>query len=480
MKTDKEYPATHSMSTAWYIVDDDGNVGILDYNDNGPVPWGIEETYGSELKYGYEDSSCDIEHKGLRFNLTDEQILDLLSEPHKPSEETLWYDCAVRIDKKKTARFLKLCENDSVSAFCISENLGLYEFYAMDCAVDRYYNNAPIHGTLKVMLDEEIILEVYRTQMLDMDDEYNNGDVIHSKSFDNSPYFIFHQPYWTEFLPQKMHEPKHPVRISQIPEEFRQRIHKIPGRFSDMETFLIAQYYPCKAYSNEDPTYVVDGCSYQTAPLPDGSKVYTKISMYDYPFFPFCSEKERFRCSGKCSMSCCNINDSLFTDKPTALFIFCPKEYGDRKWKALSDIVVRNLYVTAYLPKFAYRTDKWYSLKEHVEQFMTDKYLSHLFRNSKGYVELIITDMNPRVILVTDRAYDRLKENYPVKSDTIEINGTDYPFYKASSWKCHSSVIEKLAQLPYQGKDHPLTITLEQMERLVKAGTAKVYKDILS
>ena len=40
MKTNKEYPATHSMSTAWYCVDEDGNVGIFDIEDNGPVPVG--------------------------------------------------------------------------------------------------------------------------------------------------------------------------------------------------------------------------------------------------------------------------------------------------------------------------------------------------------------------------------------------------------------------------------------------------------
>lgn len=27
MKTDKEYPATHSMATAWYCVDEDGIYG---------------------------------------------------------------------------------------------------------------------------------------------------------------------------------------------------------------------------------------------------------------------------------------------------------------------------------------------------------------------------------------------------------------------------------------------------------------------
>ena len=43
MLLDKEYPATHSMSTAWYMVDDDDNVAIIEYNENGPVPWDVPE-----------------------------------------------------------------------------------------------------------------------------------------------------------------------------------------------------------------------------------------------------------------------------------------------------------------------------------------------------------------------------------------------------------------------------------------------------
>ncbi len=35
MKQTKEYPATHSMDTAWYIADEDGNVGIVDFNESG-------------------------------------------------------------------------------------------------------------------------------------------------------------------------------------------------------------------------------------------------------------------------------------------------------------------------------------------------------------------------------------------------------------------------------------------------------------
>ena len=56
MLQDKEYPATHSMSTAWYVADEDGNVGIMDFNDNGPVPWKTEEEASvEELVFGYEE-----------------------------------------------------------------------------------------------------------------------------------------------------------------------------------------------------------------------------------------------------------------------------------------------------------------------------------------------------------------------------------------------------------------------------------------
>ena len=39
MRINKEYPATHSMSTAWYVANKDGNVAIMNFEDKGPVPW---------------------------------------------------------------------------------------------------------------------------------------------------------------------------------------------------------------------------------------------------------------------------------------------------------------------------------------------------------------------------------------------------------------------------------------------------------
>ena len=81
MKIDKEYPATHSMSTAWYLVDDEGNVGIMDYNENGPVPWGIGENSTMDLVLQIEYDSDNTE---VMFKLTDEQVLEILASAQKP------------------------------------------------------------------------------------------------------------------------------------------------------------------------------------------------------------------------------------------------------------------------------------------------------------------------------------------------------------------------------------------------------------
>lgn len=246
MKLYKEYPATHSMSTAWYIVDDEGNVGMMDYNDNGPVPWGVEQTCCEELLFGHWDDN----QKLLKVNLTNEQVLDALKEPHSPSEETLWADCAVRIDLNKTARFLELCQNKELSGIekqCLSNDLGIYLFDALLCSSGKHGEEVPAFGALKIMLDENIILEVYRVQNLWMNDYYEEDELVYEKEFDNSPYYVFYQPYGTDDLPKKMHEPEHPVKVNQIPEEFRHRLHHIPGNFKSLDTFQIAQHYPCDA-----------------------------------------------------------------------------------------------------------------------------------------------------------------------------------------------------------------------------------------
>ena len=48
MKTTKEFPATHSMSTQWFVVDEEGNIALFDFDENGPVPVNIPSEKNSD------------------------------------------------------------------------------------------------------------------------------------------------------------------------------------------------------------------------------------------------------------------------------------------------------------------------------------------------------------------------------------------------------------------------------------------------
>ena len=67
MKTNKEYPATHSMSTAWYIVDEEGNVGIFDIDQNGPQPAALDKVPLRTLDYaGMTDALESVKWKSCQ------------------------------------------------------------------------------------------------------------------------------------------------------------------------------------------------------------------------------------------------------------------------------------------------------------------------------------------------------------------------------------------------------------------------------
>ena len=136
MKADKEYPATHSMSTAWYVADIDGNVAIIDYDDNGPVPWGTEDTCIENLIFGDDDNSTE-----LQIALTDEQIDELMEKPHRPEDEDMWYyGCIIQIDRNQERVFLELAKRkDFEIEYCLSKERGLYQIDAFECLDEKTY-----------------------------------------------------------------------------------------------------------------------------------------------------------------------------------------------------------------------------------------------------------------------------------------------------------------------------------------------------
>ena len=74
MKTTKEFPATHSMSTQWFVADEEGNIALFDFDENGPVPVNIPSENNSNLMTAEEDLGAKDENSIEYFELTDEQF----------------------------------------------------------------------------------------------------------------------------------------------------------------------------------------------------------------------------------------------------------------------------------------------------------------------------------------------------------------------------------------------------------------------
>jgi hypothetical protein len=240
MKTDKEYPATHSMATSWYIADENGNVGIMNYEDNGPVPLGTSvERSMNELLLGLNGNESFI-------NLTDEQILDVVGRPFLESE-IYWPYCTIRINPNRTEEFLVLCKKAKhFIDRCISERLGLYSLDTSDCVDIK--ENAVIKGSiLDEVIKDGMIDAVY--QAIEAIDVYSECS---DERISSLPYYIYMQSLDTNELPERLCKPLHPVTLSQISEILRNRIPRLPIKFDEVERFQIAQLVPCKYYFEND------------------------------------------------------------------------------------------------------------------------------------------------------------------------------------------------------------------------------------
>lgn len=466
MKTDKEYPATHSMYTAWYVADEDGNVGIMDFNDNGPVPWQTEESCVESLVYGHDE---DYENKTfLPIALTDEQIDDLMYNPHAPEEEDLWLDRIIQIDLSKEKEFLELAENPDVDIErCVSKERGLYDIDGFRSTSDRgkgCHCSVLPNSSLQKMIDQGIILKVYVKKDYWMDDEWVDEKTVHKKSFSSSPYYLFHQPYWPDELPVCMNVPNCPVKLDQVPEKLRERIFRLPIRFKDTERFQIAEWYPSVATGMRDRAKKIGDCEYELLPLTDGSKAFFCTSIID----SYCLDH-----SGNYH-TCL---DYCFTITPTVLAVIHPLEKWDYSRQIKSDSVILR---SAWLPLFpqiplgcrkkpndgcSYNFGN-YSTEEEIASNVNQEMLFSFLKEHCQWLEHQVSRFKPRVVLISDIAKPFLDSLYSIGGHQIEIAGVSFPMYLVSELETHRQEIEQLAFLPYQGEQIPYIISVEEMERI--------------
>ena len=468
MITIQEYPATHSMSTAWYVADEEGNVAIMNYNDNGPVPWCTEQTCIENLVFGHkEDDRKDF----LPINLTDDQVLELIENPKDPddNEESWWFwETVVQIDKTQEKEFLTLIKNpDVVSKHCISKSLGLYMLDCHGCFQDKReatHKHPLKSSSLYKMLASNMILKLYMPKDYFINDEWKDDHMEYEHTIGTSPYYIYAQPYWNALLADRIIIPKNPVKLSQLPASLQKRVHRVPLRFSDCKQFQIAEWVPCDFTRDRDEEKHIDGCIYGLLPLTDGSKAYV-LESYDVDFYDYCSEKEIYHCK-ECSSHCAKSDARFFTDKPTIMIIVSPYSKFDYDMYITSDVIIKNCVMMPFLPKIPKPVSCYYAFIDDAKKSVTPKMLEELFLKNNRYLEDMLVRYNPRMVIIDEEAWPVLKKRYSLSNGKLEIRDKSFAIYKVSEVEINRKEIERLSELPYQGTVFRHIISIEEMQKI--------------
>lgn len=466
MKQDKEYPATHSMSTAWYAADENGNVAIIDYNENGPVPWQTEQTCIEELVFGHDE-----DYKNgvfLPIQLSDDQIYDLIENPSDPKDDyDSWlFDPIVQIDRNQEKEFLELIKQPDIKLrCCISKKLGLYMLDCDQCFEDKRHavHTHPLKSSsLYKMLALKMIFKMYHAKFFDLNDEIKDGKVVFDVEFDSAPYFIYGQPYWNELLAERINIPEHPVKLSQFPEALRKRVHRVPVKFHECKQFQIAEWHPCN-FNSEDEK-VVNGCMYGLLTLTDGTNAYVMSDMDEVDFYPYCSEKDKYDCKG-CSSHCANCRAYFFTNKPTVMTIVSPYTKFDYDKQITSDLVVKKSVIMPFLPRIP-KPLKYFAFVDDAKKVVSSQMLEEFFLKNYHYLEDMVARYYPRVIIIDNEAKSALSKLYSLEDHILRIGGKEFPIFFETEVERNREEIERLMNLPYQGIVLPHIISIEEMQKI--------------
>lgn len=250
MKTTKEFPATHSMSTQWFVVDEEGNIALFDFDENGPVPVNIPSEKNSDLMTAEEDLGAKDENSIEYFELTDEQVEELMSNAVSPLEYDIENDYAlfVQVDEANKNEFLEVF-SDSIEC-CLSHKHDIYFLWAL-----FGYSESDLNKKRRLETFYKAVKRVVHIYIDSVTDEDFSGE---DKNW-TLPFYCYKQPYWsyTE-LAKRTNVPKFPFKENQIPENQRHKLLRVPLKFSECTGFQIAQYVICHWHMGRDSIEIED------------------------------------------------------------------------------------------------------------------------------------------------------------------------------------------------------------------------------
>lgn len=242
MKTTKDFPATHSMSTSWFVADEDGNIALFDFNENGPIPKMVPNENDSCFMTSEKDLGATDSDSIDYLELTDEQVEELMSDAVSPDKIDIVehsYDYFVQVDEAKKKEFFEVFR-DNID-FCLSHKHGIYFVWNVyDEDEPEFYRNR----------EKETFLKTVKRVVHMLTDGYDTESYgTEGKNKWKLPFYCYQQEYNPNYPAKRVNVPKVPFKENQIPEHQRHKLVRLPLKFSECTEFKIDDYIDdCRGY----------------------------------------------------------------------------------------------------------------------------------------------------------------------------------------------------------------------------------------
>lgn len=436
MITDKEYPATHSMSTSWFAIDLDGNVAILEFDDNGPVPDGIPETSSEDV---FLDTMVEKENGIRTVHWTDDQVEEMLKRMSDFDEHMdLDMDSIVQIDTSQTDCFVQMFSSlpqKSYSCYfvCFSEPKGLY-----------FANFYELTEEQKGKLIRQNIILKYAYFFLNCNNLWNEEkhEVVFENNFDHLPVYLYQQPYWTQFPMRRTYVPAYPLKENQLSEKVREKALRLPFRFDEKEIMQIAQYFPFDASCAE----CTDDGAFYLLPTEDNVISYFRVNDLPYVWCGRTCNKCRVNQSGKDTHT---YSIYQYCEHPTLAVIYGTNSRMEYEWMERWPL----LRHAAAIPIIhGYPVPDRGCVGDEADNYVRKHGYKKVLDNCIVYLEKALQTIKPYALILFDETRKALGEYYSIKGNVLSINGIEYPFFMYKDIGKAYEEIRAYAEMPYRGE----------------------------
>ena len=406
MKTVKEYPATHSMSTSWFAVDLDGNVAIIEFDENGPVPVSVPES--SEDEVIFDVFSNDKENVIATWPFTKEEVDEILAtgyEVKKENEDHDLYSTVVKVDKSKFEVFYEIArdeqDDECPHTICIDKDRGLYW-------VDWYVGNNTTDAKIKDAVKSGIITPLKYLSTYQSPE--SRKDILRGY-----PFFVYRQDYDPYYPLKRTTVPKKPFTEDRLSKMARERALRLPVRFVESDKIQIAEHELSHVYAYEPIRY--KGHEFVKYAMPNGTAAYIAESSIVFD-----------------GISVSGASDLQRAKEPTVLVAI------DHDGIPYEDRISPEYYLS-------------HSVFIAVSKFQQSK------------LEANIRFFNPHVILVSEGLIPWLEKTFTITDGMITVAGQGYPYFIWEERGQHITQIDSLAHMPFRGEPFQWVIPAEEIDR---------------